>query len=224
MTGDDYKAVTGCKSGSVRWTDLAFVLTRCPDCGYTLRGLPDLHRCPECGRAVDRVGYCVSASRRELPFIGGLGVIILLLSLDDWRSRSWDTTTLVCLGSFAATVAFYVLDKIRLCGRREYLLLDRLGLFWRIRGEDEVFLRWTEIESVQESPTRGGVQLSIRDSGSSYEIPGQFLPWWGRRGEVLKAIQVFHSRYSRGGAAWDRQFRARTNIDGADGGRTIGQS
>lgn len=62
----------------------AELLADCPFCGYSLTGLPQLHRCPECGRDVDRRWRCYGARfspralrRATIPLYLLLGVPML---------------------------------------------------------------------------------------------------------------------------------------------------
>lgn len=50
-------------------------LTHCPDCGYSLHGLPARHRCPECGFAYDEA---TRVWRPKKPFIGMWTLIFAL--------------------------------------------------------------------------------------------------------------------------------------------------
>lgn len=174
----------------------SYHLAFCPECSYPLTGLPERHRCPECGRPFDQIGYCVASDVRGIYYFWIFASFIVAWPfVRDWRSAFGNWFLIVCAASLLLSVVAFVIRNWRHGNPKEYLLLDRTHLFWRVRGAPEFSRLWTEIESVRWEPDRKAIVIKLRNDCGNVDLPSVFGAAGRASEKTLNIVRAFHSRY-----------------------------
>ncbi len=141
-------------------------LSRCPQCDYDLRTLPEEHRCPECGFSYDQSMFVVYGWRdKDRYSVAGR------MFLGSWVER---LLALVILLFLVSVVAFEVYQRIKTGARMSGVMI--LALVVVMAGA--MRLRSYIKRSRQEH--WGTIQLLFTKSGASRRRgPGepQLIPW-----------------------------------------------
>lgn len=114
--------------GSGQLTSLR--LAHCPQCDYSLEGLPDEGICPECGRHYDQsIIILPCRSAREAGASGALSVIAISAMVLAWLVIPWDRGERIYVGfcALGALLQIAVLRIERATSRRTFVWLLWIG-------------------------------------------------------------------------------------------------
>jgi len=133
------------------------MLTQCPECGYSLEGLPANHKCPECGTLYDQNSeiYPWIGKRRQrfVALVGVPGFILFQIALgfrDGLKGGVWYRTAmnivwLVCVCACAWSVWFGIRvfrSKECIATLPDYLLV-RVGRVQRMK------INWRDVTKIE---------------------------------------------------------------------------
>lgn len=152
-------------------------LKQCPNCDYSLYGLPKDGLCPECGCAFEKDAVCfpvrVSAGH---AIYGLLLVSLILVFLAKGFYWVWSNFAVKLLVIVVAADLLRQMWMFRqYYYRRQYLLVSRTGLEWLQNGMPRMLIKWTDIRRIDQTSHRTRVFLETEKVGR-IEIPGVFLP------------------------------------------------
>lgn len=153
------------------------VLDRCPECGYSLEGLPAAHACPECGLRYDELS-CVHVQRTE-PVKIGLTVVLAGICLG---YETLNTVKMGDIGSgFGCLSVLYVFVLAEIA-RMIWWPVSRTGLlpdgisFAKGRRKPRL-IPWSQVTGV-DAGMRGNPRVVAKlAGGSSIELMSRF---WNR--------------------------------------------
>ena len=102
------------------------MLACCPECRYSLQGLPEKRNCPECGFLYDRNGQIFRRSPTGLLLFGGVGAIMSLTGFvlrwwfGEWFARGAGAAILATVGLMAVLTSAWRLKR-----QSPYVLVSR---------------------------------------------------------------------------------------------------
>lgn len=181
----------------------------CPECGYNLFGIPDVHRCPECGylyiRGVSPRGWRLVAEEWWLLPLGAtivsvvllcpIAMLIYALLVDRWvlsYYRIDDPTAAMFEAVFVAFIAFGFLVAFgrtiipKFCSRISW---TAKGIRWReLWYHAEQFVPWEFVRDVELGldPTRIDLILTLE---GSLAVPARFYRKKGVATEMYDSIR-----------------------------------
>lgn len=117
-------------------------LQTCPECEYSLAGLPAPHRCPECGFEYDEFACEWENRSYRSQWLGGLASILVLLGFL-WYARGSGISALSLFAGFCLLVtSLSVLVLWRLSKRRCFVALTPDGIRVRNPTGDSGLIPW----------------------------------------------------------------------------------
>jgi len=157
------------------------MLVDCPQCGYSLTGLPAEHRCPECGLAYDEKSemFKLAGSRALLVKLIVVALALLWGAFQVFAvSRSASRGFGFCWGGFlliymAAMVwcAYYIVHHHRR-GPMAATMPDALYLRLHLTGEERI--PWDRISRAAFNRSTKGATLFMRQTRTTRDITGVF--------------------------------------------------
>jgi hypothetical protein len=146
---------------------------KCPNCYYTLEGLPQAYTCPECGIEYDEDCTIIrlEAVEREYTQIL-LAIGLLALYFYTFLRTGFERDDLYLLGLFAVLILMSMLRISRAIGGPKIVVMNRKGVEFRTVDSAGRFISWSELEHVRLSLFRRRLIIT------------------GRRQDVLYALSV----------------------------------
>ena len=171
------------------------MITRCPRCSYSLRGLPTVHRCPECGLECD-----ANAVVFREPRVAWIGVAAAIAALLLWRAVStialagsaWSWSNNGPLLAFIAVLLWWSFRQ------RNIVVVSACGLQVFDRSSTPEVLPFEEMGDAHWNFVTGTISVSDRLGNTIKEIPVSFLgsPW-----RSLKLVRELKKRLGAMGPA-----------------------
>jgi hypothetical protein len=141
----------------------------CPECGYSLAGLPGPHRCTECGRAY---GRNILTWRPAYPG-AWLAFVVAGPSLAYTAYLGWQTRFRIFFVAFVVGVlALWScwLRWIMRVARKQYVCLDDRGVSFNSgMGARQIF-EWRAVEVVCKGRARNSILIRLRN-GREHRVP-----------------------------------------------------
>jgi hypothetical protein len=156
------------------------VIDTCPECGYSLHGLPTTHACPECGQRYD--AECELVQRKQQ---GAIWFVVAWYVLSGgwffrlmWRglpNRGWVLVfKLCCLGIYSIP-GYFLLRTIIRNSRRGVMAAVLPGyLLLRLEESRDARIPWSNISRAAANGGVKSVAVFIRDASKIREIRGVF--------------------------------------------------
>ncbi len=115
------------------------MLSKCPQCNYSLTGLPTNHVCPECGLEYDELTVCIkpSMSRRH---VGNLWAGTALAAIVWWWSRD-----LLFVGILGVALAVELYLALRSASHGVRIVMNARGVVFNLRGKLGSVVPWDSI-------------------------------------------------------------------------------
>jgi len=136
------------------------MLKACPQCGYSLEGLPEEHVCPECGLHYDPDMLTVELGYRRWQRTGVVNALVLtgLFAL----AAHWSPSRGVWLPPLIAMAVSLVLATyvfVRDSGRRACLIISKRGVEIHHPRRSSQLIYWDQIRSARYSWITGSVAI-----------------------------------------------------------------
>jgi len=129
------------------------MLDQCPECGYSLRGLPADHRCPECGLPYDAESEAFRLVNPKAIYVGMIGLaggaipmINMVFSLGAALTRRY-LVFLIALAYVGLIGGVFVYLRMLMRSRPQVAVLPR-GLFVRLKRLKPEWYSWSDISNV----------------------------------------------------------------------------
>lgn len=172
----------------------------CLKCGYSLRGLPDIHTCPECGLDYDlnRIVIPIGGYRRIIKIYLPLITILLpLLALFPQFTRIGLSTRQIVI--MATVILMIVIHILRIVPRRHlyltYLALDSKGVhLFHANGEVKHYA-WPDIDQARGEWFGGNFHLVGKDGIDLFSCNGDDLGGWSKTKQCISAINAARERF-----------------------------
>ena len=167
-------------------------LVNCPQCGYSLQGLPASHRCPECGLQYTRDVRVFRAGVKVLP-----SAILLLCFIAQvfWvlirgLPESGLVTTCLVVLWLGAMAGFWGL----FLWRRAEVHVTPVGVeFWNIPGAPLMFA-WDEIEEVKWSFVTGELVFDLADGSKRRLLGDGFFGSHRKTKEFVRIVNAWKEK------------------------------
>lgn len=147
------------------------MLTRCPDCGYALQGLPAAHTCPECEFAYT-ADMRVAGVRRATIGLWVLGLLTIWWALGALQlviEKRWPAAIVQSVLVITLSLVWYAWRRR---GRNRAIVLTSEHLLTRADGAERERLRRAAIWSAEYQLSTGDIVLRDRDGMQLLAIPG----------------------------------------------------
>lgn len=150
-----------------------FYLSRCPECGYRLKGLPKAHRCPECGFAFDE-STKVFEGRRGSSYLAI--ALYSLLTLWAGFSTVWggivrgELFVLVVDGAITGALGLYGWGWLKR-RKRYYVVVSDREVVYREGGCEKLRVQLDDVWRAEYLSLSGEVALLDRDGQRLAVIP-----------------------------------------------------
>ncbi len=139
-------AAAGCISLTIRSID------DCPICGYSLEGLPAVHRCPECFFEYDEFTHAWTNKKLAtwaIVFSPFAGVMVYFVVREIHRNSWWnDPLMLILVVMLFLAFAYRIFKMKRLVGTREIVCVHGGGLLIRSHTQGEKNYTWEELRAI----------------------------------------------------------------------------
>lgn len=131
---------------------------KCPNCKYSLIGLPTEHSCPECGFDYDPSAIVIRLKPQRHDWrqvvYGILLLGIMYLGVIQ-RGYSTDVRALVAIVGVSIVVSLFRLFRIH--SESQSIKINRLGIEVDDAALAVGIIRWKSVKSVKYSPLRGAL-------------------------------------------------------------------
>ncbi len=157
------------------------MLTECPQCGYSLRGLPETHHCPECGLAYDAASELFKhVNPKALVWsvvavaIGGLWVLVNSASVTRALPGAWMWLS-VLFAIFYIGVVLWIAWRFWRTYRRGPMVATMPDALWiRLDRVADERIRWNNISRAVVNRATKGATLFLAPSRTTRDIVGVF--------------------------------------------------
>lgn len=156
------------------------MLAACPQCDYSLQGLPEDHACPECGLRYDRESEVYKHLNPKalfagmLGFLGGTAGMVNLVRTFGNVGLFWRTCIIISLVVYFGAALWFGRYAYRLYRNGPLVAVLPKGLYvrlLRIRGEQ---IAWTEVSRVALNRSQKVATLIFLDGRPVLDICGVF--------------------------------------------------
>lgn len=156
------------------------MLDTCPQCAYSLHGLPDDHACPECGLRYDRESEVYKHVNPKaifmglLGFIGGAGGMANLPRAFGNAGSFWRVCIILSVMLYFGAAVWFARYVYRLYRSGPLVAVLPEGLYvrlLRIRGEQ---IAWTDVSRVAFNRPQKVATLIFLDGRPVLDICGVF--------------------------------------------------
>ncbi len=180
-------------------------LVVCPECDYSLRGLPAGHGCPECGFAFEPGTQVFHGYRRPGLLARMLTLVLLAVAvplatqaLFGAVSGATTQAELLALIGWGGLVAYllWVVWQRRQRQARWYVLLDSRGITYR-EGDEEIHIAGGEVYAAEYSPFSHGILLMNADGKMIGYVPDLKQPHYREIAALLRAIRLREPEWKR---------------------------
>lgn len=196
-----------------RWMGAVAMISQCPQCGYSLQGLPEKHQCPECGLRYDAGSEVYRYINPKRLLFGGLcSVLVFCVMADDLVNRSWTNHAWPWLSILAILflVAINALSGYACIQTYRYGALVAVlpdGLYPRLQGDCGSLTPWAGADVRWAVPDRRGKRATVRIGERL--TPRQIAGVFKTKADALRLSQRIEQRM--------RQSRSAVNDE--EGGR-----
>jgi len=156
------------------------MLDTCPQCGYSLQGLPEDHACPECGLRYDRDSEVYKYVNPKalflglVGFIGGTGVLVNMVSTFGNISSFWRACMIVSVVVYFGMAAWFGRYVYRLYRSEPLVAVLPEGLYVRLLRIHGDRIAWTDVSRVAFSRAQKVATLIFLDGRPVLDICGVF--------------------------------------------------
>jgi len=168
---------------------------RCPQCDYSLAGLPDNHHCPECGFEYESRGFQVFKRPRLYTYVAfacaaaGLiyGMYLLLGGHREVFSLIW-TLGMSCwlVGTLAKALRHSRSNRVALWSGGIVIIPSNDAPQW---------ISWDQVGRIGHSVVHGGMVIHSPDSEKIAAFDAEFLASTGRVKRFLSVAKEWLARY-----------------------------
>lgn len=155
------------------------MLTRCPQCRYSLKGLPSNHRCPECGLQYDQDSAVFSHTRPyEFIVLIACNVLLIWIVIKGWILDSDDSSfdwriLLACIALLLiGPVIYQIARHYSLYRRGPMVAVLPQGL--RVQLDEQYDIPWNDIAEVLGKDKSKSVALKLHSQRLSVTIKDVF--------------------------------------------------
>ena len=157
------------------------MLIECPQCNYSLTGLPSEHRCPECGLVYDALCEIYRVTGWWALFrMAALPILVVAWCLGQWRNLvktlpphlnwiSWIGVT-----AFLIAVVWIVSRVIRNKHRGLMVVTMPEALWLRLSKLNDERIPWTGISRIVVNRGFVGATMFVKGTKSVHDIQGVF--------------------------------------------------
>jgi len=156
------------------------MLDTCPQCGYSLQGLPENHACPECGLRYDRDSEVykhlnpVSLFAGMLGFLGGTAGMFNLARTFGNAGPFWRICIIMSLVIYFGAAAWFARYVYRLYRRGPLVAVLPEGLYVRLLRIHGDRIAWTNVSRVAFNRAQKVATLIFVDGRPVLDICGVF--------------------------------------------------
>jgi len=167
------------------------MIDRCVRCGYSLKGLPAVHRCPECGRENDRESVAVREPRltAKLLAVAGTVIIVAWAALVWMRGGSWSypmiaPAALVLAGAW-----------IQMSRRARLVVVSHRGLELIDEFSEVRSYPMQNVADAQWNSATGAIGVTDRQGRAIITVPKNFLGSKRANWKIVLAIKTLVARH-----------------------------
>ncbi len=144
----------------------------CPNCDYSLHGLPDQHRCPECAFAFSRDAEVIRCGNRIPIFLSCMyGILLLFYVTDAVNEGVSDVWGVLTIAGFGATL----LVSLLFLKRRRRAVFGEVG-FELIGWNAPVrIFAWCDVERVEYAEFLGNARIVKANGEERVVIESDFF-------------------------------------------------
>ncbi len=152
------------------------MLDKCPQCDYSLTGLPANHVCPECGLPYDDKSQAYGHGKLPYLTMAGVGVALWLAGRFTFDVVSGGSRTVgMVIGVLAmVSISVFVAREWRLYRRGLLAVVLPGGLYVHLPNERTGLIPWKSLAEPVRAVWYRTVQVSRTDRGHDLKISGVF--------------------------------------------------
>ena len=168
---------------------------KCPNCHYTLEGLPPAYTCPECGIEYDEdctVIRLEPVQREYTQILMAIG--LLALCFYGFLRTGFMRDDLYLLGLMAVLILMSMLRIIRYSGGPNLVVMNRKGVEFRTVDSAGRFISWSELKQARLSLFRRKLIITGQGQDVLYTLSVRRL---GGPRAAKRCISEINSRRSR---------------------------
>lgn len=168
---------------------------RCPQCDYSLKGLPNHHHCPECGFEYESKEFQVFKQPKPHLVLRTIGVVVGL-SCPAYLSvitSSWLVRALMAIVVAGALFSVFRRRHRRWMGRR--VALWRGGVVILPDDGDLQRISWGQIGTIGRNFVNGGVLIRTPENVKLATFGAEFLGSPRRAVKFIAAAEEWLTRY-----------------------------
>ncbi len=157
------------------------MLSECPQCRYSLKGLPAEHRCPECGLGYDAASelFKPAHSRALLwaavgPVMGGFWMLLQVLNVARALPGKWQWTMWLFSCAYVSMLAWFGWRLWKNYRRGAIVATMPDALWLRFDRATEEHIPWAGISRVVVSRGFVGATMFLKETKTVRDIRGVF--------------------------------------------------